>query len=573
VHNAGSFFNPNLANPVTGLNGALEYTGNGTNTCNCSTPVSNYTKNIGPRLGLAYQILPKTVIHASYGVMFTHGGAVGGSATGLGTLGFSSALSASSNGSLLSTAPLTGTSGAVPVAAQASGASSGPAFGTGYTTTSGYTGTPSSVGYYDTYLGGRAPEFVNWTFGVQQQWTNNLTSTITYVGSEGHFLPTDGGNPRGYYADQLDPKYDSLGSNLALTGTALTTYCGANAGVCPASLSVFNTGQNLAQLLKPFPFQTVADTFGYVANANYHALQLTVNMRAARGVTFMANYTLARSIDDGGTFRSGYAIPAAFAQGMGNASQPDRLERTVSTTNQPQHLVVTGVWELPLGKTVLGSNPVERAILGGFKFSEVLQAFSGSPLALTGSSCQTNPAQITCEPTLNPAFSGPARINGHWGQGVTATNPTGPSAPQYIAPSVGSTTIPVSGPFISPVVCSTTNSVSYLPNGQVCPSSPGATLLNTSTVPAYTFGNAPRTAPYGISGPGNYQLDIALVRSIPLHITETSRLNFRAEMYNLTNHTWFGVASTAVGNASFGQVTTNANYARRAIQLSGRIEF
>jgi len=92
-------------------------------------------------------------------------------------------------------------------------------------------------------------------------------------------------------------------------------------------------------------------------------------------------------------------------------------------------------------------------------------------------------------------------------------------------------------------------------------------------VPAYTFGNAPRTAPYGISGPGNYQLDIALVRSIPLHITETSRLNFRAEMYNLTNHTWFGVASTAVGNASFGQVTTNANYARRAIQLSGRIEF
>jgi hypothetical protein len=33
------------------------------------------------------------------------------------------------------------------------------------------------------------------------------------------------------------------------------------------------------------------------------------------------------------------------------------------------------------------------------------------------------------------------------------------------------------------------------------------------------------------------------------------------------------VASTAVGNSSFGDVTTNASYNRRAAQLSGRIEF
>jgi hypothetical protein len=44
-------------------------------------------------------------------------------------------------------------------------------------------------------------------------------------------------------------------------------------------------------------------------------------------------------------------------------------------------------------------------------------------------------------------------------------------------------------------------------------------------------------------------------------------------MYNVTNHTWFAVANTAAGNSSFGEVTTNTNYARRAVQLSGRIEF
>jgi hypothetical protein len=390
--------------------------------------------------------------------------------------------------------------------------------------------------------------------GFQHQWTSAFTSTMTYVGSQGHFLPTDGGNPRGLYADALNPTYLSLTNNLNSTGAALQTFCGANAGVCPSSLGVFAANQSLATLLKPFPFQSVSDTFGNVANANYHALQVSLNMRASHGVTFMANYTFSRSIDDGGTFRTGYAIPAGTVAGEPNVSYAaDRIERSVSTSNQPQHLVVTGVWDLPFGKGLLGNSGWERAAFGGFKFSEIFQDFSGSPLAITGSACQTNPADSTCEPTLNPAFSGPARVHGKWGQGITAAN-TG--AISYIAQSVGSTTTAPTGPFISPVA----------PTGQT-------TLLNTPIAPAYTFGNSPRTAPYDLYGPGNYQLDIALVRSFPLHLTDAANFNFRAEMYNVTNHTFFGVASTAVGNASFGDVTTNANYARRAVQLSGRISF
>jgi hypothetical protein len=577
VHNAESFFDPNLANPVSGGNGALNFTGSGANTCNCSTPVNNYMKNWGPRLGLAYQVKPKTVIHASYGVMYTHGNAVGGSATSLGTLGFSTAPSFSANGSLLSTIPLTGTNGAIPTYSSACGVASGPAFGTGYTTnasyttvgcgTASYTGTPSSMGYLDPYVGGRAPEFINWSVGVQQQWTQAFTTTVTYVGSQGHFLPTDGGNPRGYWSDQLDPKYLSLGSGLTALATAAN--CTANNITCPAN---FTTSQAISAALKPFPFQTVSDTFGYVANANYNALQVTGNMRASHGVTFMASYTWSRSIDDGGTFRTGYPIPAGTIVNEPNTSlAADRIERSVSTSNQPQHLVITGVWDLPIGKSVLAKNAVERAVLGGFKFSEIFQDFSGSPLAITGSACQTNPADITCEPTLNPAFSGPVRVQGKWGKGITAAN-TG--AITYIAPSIGSTTITPTGPFIAPAAPTCTNGVLVNTNGVTCPSgSVGATLMGTTTVPNYTFGNSPRTAPYDLSGPGNYQLDIALVRSFPLHLSEASKFDFRAEMYNVTNHTLFGVASAAVGNASFGQVTTNSNYNRRAVQLSARIEF
>ncbi len=39
AHDNMSFFSPNLANPITATNGALEFTGTGANTCNCRTPV------------------------------------------------------------------------------------------------------------------------------------------------------------------------------------------------------------------------------------------------------------------------------------------------------------------------------------------------------------------------------------------------------------------------------------------------------------------------------------------------------------------------------------------------------
>jgi len=586
VHNAESFFSPSLTNPVTGIAGALQFTGTGPGTCNCSTPSRTYLKNFGPRLGLAYQLGTKTVIRSSYGVMFTHGDAVGGLASSIGTLGFSAAPAFSSSNDV-STMPTHGTNGAIPAYTGATGVASGPAYGTGYTQTTNYTGTPSSIGYIDPYLGSRAPEYINWTFGIQRQLTNALALTATYVGSEGHFLQTDSLTGRGYWSDALDPKYLYIGSHLADTGSTSTTVtqdCSTYALPCP-SLSTFTKSQALSQALKPFPYQTVGDSFAYIGNANYHGVQMLLNMRAWHGLTLNANYTWSRAIDDGGTFRSGYAIPAGTIAGSPQAAYPaDRIERTVSTSNQPQHFVLTSVWTLPIGKSVLADSAIERDILGGFKFSGVYQAYSGSPLAVTGSSCQVNPAQGTCEPTLNPAFTGSARQNGKWGKGVDWSNYNATSGGQpvssstYIVPSVagainGATgTTPVvtgvAGPFISPVADLTGYTVGTASGTQ-------ASVLGVAggPAPAYTFGNAPRTAPYNLVGPGNYQLDLAMVRSFPLHITEASKLNFRAEWYNVTNHTLFAVASTAVGNANFGQITTSPIASRKAAQFSVRIEF
>jgi hypothetical protein len=581
VHNAEGFFSPTLANPATGLNGALQFTGSSSGTCNCSTPVNNYYKNWGPRLGAAYQLGSKTVIRASWGVMFSHGDAVGGLASSLGTLGYSAAPSFSSTKALttmtnLVVNPITLAqgSGAIPTYTLATGAASGPAYGSGYL---GNSTAPSSMQYNDPYLGGRAPEYLNWNFGVQRQITNTITANVNYVGSEGHFLQLDSNHARGYWADDLDPKYIAqLGyatnaSHLSDKDNGkgnLLTDCTTYSLTCPSTTLMTNSGQALSQFLKPFPFQSVSDTFGYVGNSNYHALQAILSMRRWHGLTLSANYTFSKSIDDGGSFRTGYPIPAGtMVNHLSQVYAADRYERGVSTSNQPQHFVATAVWDWPFGRTYFAGNPVERAILGGFTWSGVYQAFTGSPLALTESANQTNPAQVTQMPIMNPGFSGPARVNGKWGKGTlgTSTIPgtkTTITNPAYIAPSTGymfgGAPTNVAGPFINPTP----------------PSGTGiTTLIGSSLAPNYLFSDAPRTAPYNLYGPGNYEVDIAMIRSFPLHITEATKLDFRAEIYNLTNHTFFGVANTAVGNSSFGQATSNGSLNRKAAQFSARIEF
>ena len=376
----------------------------------------------------------------------------------------------------------------------------------------------------------------------------------TYVGSEGHFLQLDSNTARGVQSNQLDPKYLVLGSHLGDVGAAVTTDCGAGGAVvthgfsCNATaLANLNAKAPLSALLQPYTFEAPADSFGYVGNANYHALQAIANLRAYNGLTINASYTFGRAIDDGGTFRTGYAIPAGTIANHANLSAPvDRYERGISTSNQKQHFVATAVWDWPLGRTVLHNSATERAILGGFKYSAVYQQFSGSPLAITESTAQTNQAQTGSPAIMNHNYpSAKARQGGRWGKGVTYTNYNTTS---FIVPSTGTTVATAAGPFMNPV----------------------STMLSSF---AYQFSDASRTSPYNLVGPGTYQLDLAMVRSFPLHITQASKLDFRAEWYNVTNHTFWSVADTKVGDSNFGTVTPSGSNNRKAAQFSARIEF
>jgi len=545
AENRFSFLNPTATNPVTGNNGILQFAGSGADSCNCSTPLQTYYKNFGPRLGFAYQVGSRLVLRGSYGIYYGHGGGTSGGQTTLPTsnmeLGFAASPNPVSpgdslpafylnnsayfnNAGIANTAFGTSTVAAPPVF--------NPAYATYYSTAavSPYK-ISSTLAYLDPKYGGRTPTFEGWSLGWQLLVTKDMTATVSYVGNQGHFLvPT--GAPRGYWSNQLNPEYLSMGAALGATATAANT---------PNGLPYATFNNKVSQALVAFPqYSGVSDTVPAVGNSNYNSLQLFIQQRLSHGLSLMLSYTYSKAIDDVGTFRTGYAIPAGALANSGKAWAIDRIERSLSTQDQPQNLVFTSTYDLPFGKNHIGGgNAIVRAIAGGWRLSDVFTYVAGNPLALTGSTCTGVVGQGTCMPAYNTAFSGTARQNGGWGHGATRTNL---SSMQYINPKA------------------------FLETGS---------LSNE-----YVLGDVARTGADGLRGPGNYNIDGSLRRTFSLWRDDRVKFVFDAAVFNAVNHVWFGsTAATAdgsigatVGSSSLGTIAGQANNPRQ-FQMSGHFNF
>ena len=572
VENRFSFLNPTMNNPVTGTPGALQFAGSGTDGCNCATPINTYYKDWGPRLGAAYALGTKTVIRAAYGIYYAHGGGTSGGATSLPAsgmeLGFSAApnppspgdslpafyLNNSNFNGTLSNADFGGSGYSVTAPPIYS-----PAYATYYSTIAKAAGAPnyisSTVSYLDPKYGGRTPTFEGWSFGFQRLLTNDITATASYVGNQGHFLlPT--GSPRGYWSNQLNPAYLSLGSSV-LGATATSANMPSGALPYPS----FNNKVNQALLAFP-QYSGVADQVPSVGNSNYNALQLSIVQRLSRGITFMLNYTYSKTVDDVGTFRSGYAIPAGALANSSKAWPIDRIDRSRSVQDQPQNLVFTSTYDLPFGEGHIGGgNPIVRNVVGGWRISDILTVDSGNPLAIIGGSSTCNaPGQGTCMPVATPGFTGTARQNGGWGHGATRNGNAG---------TVNASTELSAIQYINPTAFSNADSVA----------NPNCTAAGTACN-GMVIGNTARTAPYGLRGPGNYDIDGDLRRTFDIWRDGRVKFIFEASVFNAVNHVWFGSsASTAdgsigstTGSSSLGVVTGQANSPRQW-QFAGHFTF
>ncbi len=249
------------------------------------------------------------------------------------------------------------------------------AYGTGNTVALGK--SASTPAYYDPYLASRAKEFINWTAGFQRQITKDIVASVTYVGSEGHFEAT-AATARGRWSNQLPLSYAALGaiysgstSLLTAPATPANIQAAAAAGFVSPNPYSASSGQQyvtqnyIYQYLTQFPqYAGITDYAGHVGNSNFHAIELSFNQREAHGLTFMANYTYSKSIDDTGTIRQGYN---------------DRLDRSISVSDQPQNITATAVYKLPFGHGHFGGDnywPMPLVVAGIYPASSpTTQAF------------------------------------------------------------------------------------------------------------------------------------------------------------------------------------------------------
>jgi len=72
-----------------------------------------------------------------------------------------------------------------------------------------------------------------------------------------------------------------------------------------------------------------------------------------------------------------------------------------------------------------------------------------------------------------------------------------------------------------------------------------------AAAPAYTFGNAGRTAGYG---PGVIGMDLSMLKDFK--VAERHDLQFRLEALNFINHANFALPNVQQGSPSFGRITS-----------------
>ena len=589
-----SYFNTAATDPITNTPGELEFVGNWGGSgasCNCRTPVQTYWKNWGPRLGLAWEVDDKTVIRAGFSVAYSHSGGVGGrvdAGTGASQLGFGSSFilpTAITTGATAGPSYYLNNGSAFTAAGVANTNFGGPGFSVpaptlptasavtlnigNYANNGAYVAAGAAPGYADPYLASRAPEFEFFNFGLQRALTKDLTIMANYAGSESHFI--GGAGQPGSWSGNINPndilqlastvasdgKSNIFGVQATAANIAIAQAADPGLSVAPwyAGAGALSATPTIGRWLRPYPKYSSPPSavWDNVANVNYHSLQITLNQRDWKGLTYVLNYTYSKNIGDDGTTRSSFPVPAGLSSNGIPLRGNNAPDRDLTTNDTPQDLAIYGLYNLPFGKGHIGGdNFFVRNIVGGWGVSGVFTYLSGNPLLVVGSGCNT-PNTGQCMPDLVPGMKNQIRQNGSWGKGLTAANL---KAVSYL--NSAAFKMPTAFPLGSVAGCQNTM---WTPTTQYC------------SQQITRIGDSPRTR-LNLWGPSKYNLNASVRRTFNI-TPERVRFVFQADCTDVTNKVTFGginvTWSPNTATSTFGQVTSASGI--RDFQFSGRINF
>jgi hypothetical protein len=514
-YNQMSYFDPSAPAPISvpGLNlhGAVEYVGEGGNP---RTEFNTYWGEVGPRIGLAYQIFSHTLLRAGYGMYYDPSdvGVVGNAVSG-GFLGYDAVTTGVTNVPSSPWLPLEFLRNPFPYGIR--------------TAVGNQDGSSTLLGQAVSNIPVRnlnqAPQEQSWSFGIQQQLPGSILLDAEYIGRKGTHLYAMG------YANQLD----ALPANVADAFRADPSYYLAQVpnpfqGLIPGSQDLSGPTIPRWKLYVPYPQYSsgtapgISSSFVPWANSIYNAVQLRLEKRFSGGVQFQFSYVFQKSIDDSSLGSSGYSfLTGGYTTAESAARDPNnlRLDRSLSAFSIPQIAQLSFVYQLPFGRQrKYGANVSEwvNALAGGWQVNGIYRIDDGLPVQL-----------FLCG-------------------GCGTSLPTyGNQYPNLIAP------LQVAG---------SGNLDQYFANPQV------------AVKPApYTDGNAPRVLP-NARIPGTDNLTASLFKQVPLGFREGARLEIRLEAFNVLNHVQFAAPDTNVGDATFGEITAQANQPRQ-VQVALKLYF
>lgn len=465
-------------------------------------------KRFAPRIGLAYQFNEKTVVRAGYALFY-----LPTSVENLGSIGFNYTIS-----------------GPQPDPRIPQNVVSNP-FPSGVPAIIGKSqGALSLLGQGITAVEDRIAGAYNqmWNLAVQRQLTKSILFQAAYVGAKGVNLPINNFN-----LNQLDPVHQQLG-NTALNQQVANPF----QGIITDPLSNLSRATVVrSQLLRPFPQYT---SVGYsrpvvgMGDSSYNALQVSLQKRFTGGLSFLFNYTWSKSLDIGGTGNGIAFTDPTPIQNIYNI----RDEWSLSTSDVPHVVKLSGVYELPFGKRkkFFGNAPrLADLAIGGWQLSGFGWWQSGTPLSLVAN---------------NFLGIGNATMRASARSGVD---------PRY-SQSIARDNVRASGVWFN-------TAAFFNPNDEItaCPGAPAGDDRSK----CFVFGNMSRTT--GSVRRDRYiNLDLSLFKRFA--VTERVKFELRLESFNTFNYVVFGTPVTNVNNPQFGRVTTQLNSPRR-IQLAGRITF
>jgi hypothetical protein len=137
--------------------------------------------------------------------------------------------------------------------------------------------------------------------------------------------------------------------------------------------------QALNQAVRPFPqIFGVTNNFDLSGIDNYKALQAQIQKRFSSGLSFLAAYTLSKTLAN---TDSGFSTFNGTPVDKFNKAQ----QYTIAGDDRTHVLNISGVYELPIGpgKRFLNhSGLVAKNLLGGWQLSGVFQYSSGTPMRI-----------------------------------------------------------------------------------------------------------------------------------------------------------------------------------------------